>query len=106
MEQGYQMSLFDMTGEWRPGAYVETHGKRLFFDDLRPGMNIVEDISTDSLKTFQALRVISVVDDYAVCDSGRRHRSYLEKMFTDAPADKNGGPGAENGWIFAAEEGA
>lgn len=62
-----QLSMFD--GMTEPGDWVETHGRRLTFDEVteRVGRLIVYDCSTESHAWYQAVRVERIITDEDGC---------------------------------------
>ena len=72
-----QLSLFGAPSG-RSGTYVQTRGAALTWDELRPGMTVVYDCSTQSrewLMTPDGLRVI--------LDGRRKRRLTINRMYVD-----------------------
>lgn len=87
-----QLSLFDMLPKPRVGEYVVVHGTLLSWNDIRPGMTLIYDCSTQNhkwLKVTTVEKIIHTPDDWRVIlDGGRNSRPLINKMYIDSGSVK------------------
>lgn len=81
-----QLSLFSCVKR-RNGTYVDKKGPRLSWDDIRPGMTVIYDCSTQShewLMVTTAMEIIQTVFGLRVIlDGGRGHRPLIDQRYID-----------------------
>ena len=83
-----QLSLFTAASKTPEPVYVETHGPRLVWDELRPGMAVVYDCSTENATWLLAAAVEKIIrtpDDLRVIlDGGHKQRPLINRCHIDA----------------------
>lgn len=89
-EEAEQMSLF--RDEPRAGEYAAAHGPRIGWDELRPGMVVILDQSTQShewLRVTVVEKIVRTPDDLRVILNGRRGcRPLINRRYIDSGAAK------------------
>ncbi len=79
-----QLSLF---GAPRVGTYVQRHGEALTWDELRPGMTVIYDCSTQSREWLMITTVAEIVETpdglRVILDGGRKHRPLINRRYID-----------------------
>lgn len=85
IEETYHASLFDSVLE--PGDYVESHGKRLTFDEIeqRKGEMIILDCSTQSHAWYKAVLVEEIIQADGrrrlIYYDGKKQRGYIDERW-------------------------
>ena len=81
-----QLSLFPAA--LRVGTYIEEHGRRLVWDELRAGMTVIYDCSTEShewLMVTTVEKIIQTPDDLRVIlDGGKKQRPLINRCHIES----------------------
>lgn len=81
-----QLSLFGAPSG-RSGTYVQTRGAALTWDELRPGMTVVYDCSTQSREWLMITTVAKIVETpdglRVILDGRRKRRLTINRMYVD-----------------------
>lgn len=89
-ETAEQLSLF--CAEPQAGEYVTRHGARLGWEELRPGMVVILDQSTQShewLRVTVVEKIVRTPDDLRVIlNGGRGCRPLINRRYIDSGAAK------------------
>lgn len=81
-----QLSIFPAA--LRVGAYIEEHGRRLVWDELRAGMTVIYDCSTEShewLMVTTVDKIIRTPDDLRVIlNQGKKQRLLINRAYIES----------------------
>lgn len=114
-----QLSLFDFIGEsmakLKAGELVESHGKRLMFEDIQVNHYYIADYSTCSHKFYKVIYVmwknedsVGYVDDERGIKRGwswgNSYSALTRKMYVDSESNTSAGMADTSGWWYEMEE--